>query len=128
MKTILPSNSVPPNVLVDSCSGSVSLPDEALHGRVTEIDSNVSLTSVRVNGRECASVCSAPLALADCSDTGFSSVSLSGALESSNLSTMSVSSGVKFVPWTDAPVCHRVKSSPVWQYFQHFDLNYHPDK
>lgn len=34
----------------------------------------------------------------------------------------------KFVPCVGLPGRRKLKTSPVWQYFEHFDLAYHPDK
>ncbi len=54
------------------------------------------------------------------------SVTFSGST-SSNID-LRLGSSLKFVPLSDPPVSKKARTSPVWQYFQHFDLSYHPEK
>jgi hypothetical protein len=92
--------------------------------------SNVSLEPGEVGsnvGTDAVST-SAATSQVDSISGAVSSVTLcSSAADDRNLSA-SVVSSVRFVPRCDPPFSKKAKTSPVWQYFQHFDLNYHPDK
>ena len=46
----------------------------------------------------------------------------------SGSTSSNIGSSLKFVPRSDPPVSKKARTSPVWQYFQHFDLSYHPEK
>jgi hypothetical protein len=73
-----------------------------------------------------ASVVSTPNSQGDGVSVCVSSVTFSGST-SSNID-LRTGSSLKFVPHSDPPVSKKARTSPVWQYFQHFDLSYHPEK
>lgn len=70
----------------------------------------------------------APDSVVDCCSLGISSVTISGSQDNSNLTSSETARNVRFVMRTDPPSSRSSKSSPVWDYFRHFDNNYHPDK
>jgi hypothetical protein len=56
---------------------------------------------------------------------------ISALMESSNLaesSTVSNGDSIKLkITGTSSTIKRKTKTSPVWTYFQHFNINYHPD-
>ena len=65
-----------------------------------------------------------PVCSVDCHSLGVSSVTISGSPENSNSSLEhSGSRSTRFVLRIDPPSSRSTKSSPVWDYFWHFDLN-----